>query len=206
MKKVLVAAGLLLCVVSCKSKHEQLVEQLTPVVAKAITNDGLVNKLDSVIIYKVDTLSDLQYAQVRLQNFTRQADYYLKKAELYTKMANAATESAELDVRQVRLYSMLNADGLVQNAKDDATDDIAKSRESLKNNQLYKDSLEAVEKQMTIVDSNIKAKKYNAHNFKGYVAHFRVLGTDKKNVEIRKNALTMWISPAYRTIDMRTIE
>ena len=55
------------------------------------------------------------------------------------------------------------------------------------------------------IQDKIDQKKASTKNFRGYIVLFKVLGADKENTEIKKDSLTVIISPNYRIIPYETI-
>lgn len=205
MKKSVLALILIL-LVSCKSKEQKLKESITPVITQAILQDSLVNKIDSLIIYKIDTLTDVEYSLKKIDNLNRRVAFYIEMRKSYYDRAELDQKSAKLNISQARLYSgILDSKVLRDISIDDAKAKLKSSQELLDKGSSYLDSAKNLNKIIDEIHKKIKNGEINRKSFKGYIASFRLMGSDNRNTEVKKDSMYIYISPALRIIPMSKI-
>lgn len=197
---------IILALTSCKSKEEQLKESILPVLTNAIVQDSLVHKIDSIKILKIDTLTDSLYAERRLLNKSKIFDYYLSRSKMYQTQAELDGQSAKLSQQQSTLYyEYLNSSTLSRMSADDAKSKIASLKENLAKSTVYIDSAKKVNAEMQKIENDLKIRKNKPKGFRGFLVTFNLLGTDKKNMEIKKDSMLLYLSPALRVLPINKI-
>ncbi|GAA4907061.1 hypothetical protein [Mucilaginibacter defluvii] len=201
MKRYLTIITLIAFLISCKSKEEKLKEQFLPIISNVVKQDSLIYKMDSLTIFKIDTLSDLKIAQQQISNKSRDFEFFMSMVKSYNSQTELAYKSASLNAQQASLYyNILESDVLGDIAKDKVKTEVSRAKELSAKSQKYLDSAKLVNSQIDNLDKKIKNKKINTKNFKGYVVWFNLLGSDKKNMEVRRDSLYIFISPSLRVI------
>ena len=199
--KLTLPALLLILLVSCKSKEQKLKDAITPVLTQAIFQDSLVSKIDSLIIFKIDTLTDVEYSLKKIENLNRQATLYVSIRKSYYDRAELDQQSAKLSINQARLYTgILDSKTLRDMSLDEAKAKLKSSLELIKEGSLYSDTIKNLTKTAEEIERKIKAGEINRKSFKGYIAHFRIIGSDKKNIEVKRDSMYLYLSPAFRII------
>ena len=75
---------------SCKNKQEELGEKIEPVLKDNVVKDNLVAKVDSIKIYKIDTLTDALMTQRQITDLN-------SKSAIYAQMATKFITQAKLN-------------------------------------------------------------------------------------------------------------
>ncbi len=102
--KILIIVLIACVCFSCKNQQEKLREQVEPVLKSNAVQEGLVSKVDSVHIYKIDTLTDVQYAQRKISDMNGKSAYYAKMADKCMSQAKAKQPSADA-AGQAKMYN-----------------------------------------------------------------------------------------------------
>src|ERR1700753_1536838 len=75
---------------SCKNKQDELGEKIEPVLKDNAVKDNLVTKVDSIKIYKIDTLTDAVMTQRQITDLNN-------KSAQYAQLANKLVAQAKLN-------------------------------------------------------------------------------------------------------------
>lgn len=204
MKKLLLYISLLLFV-ACKNPDQELRGKLMPILHSAIIQDSMLSKVDSLRIIKIDTLTDLILAKRRMINLTMKADSYTEVARYCLDQAKLSQQSGELSLEQERLYAELNSPTLVDIQKNEVIRHSKDIKELINKAQLYNDSAGIYIKKQEAIQHQIDQHAIDPKNFKGYSVLFSVSDADKRNIEIKKDSLKLYVSPAFRIIPAKTI-
>ena len=191
---------------SCQSEQQKLKQKIDPILQNIVLQDSIAAKVDSIKIYKVDTLSDLRYAQRQINNLNAEIDYFLSVEKNYLNQSNLKKESASLELSQERLYASINSRVLVQTERDEITRDVNDMKELIKEGQNYSDSATIAINKSKQLQLKIDRKQLNSKNFRGYVILFKVLGYNKKNIEVKRDSLNIYLSPNFRIIPILSIK
>lgn len=201
--KMIVIAVILL--VGCKSKDQKLREQIEPILKTIAVQDSFVNKLDSIKIYKIYNLSDLEYAKRREINLLDKSDLYVKISKSFSEEGQLKEQSMKLSLSQERLYAYLGSSLLVQTEKESIVRDGEELKKLITKAQLYNDSAKFFLDQQGIIRKKIESHKIDSTNFKGYVVLYRILGSDKRNMEVKRDSIKTYLSPNFRIIPINKI-
>jgi hypothetical protein len=194
-------AALVCILASCKSKEQKLKEKIIPVIDTIVLKDSLVHKIDSIKILKIDTLTDSLYAERTLTNKLRYYEFYTKMLSYNNDELGYLLSDIKLKRRQLELYSDLDGFSTLRKiTKEEADDKIQEFKEKAKVGGLYQDSITLTKKEIAAISERLKQKKYNTKNFRGYFILFNILGSDKRNLEVRKDSLNLYLSPSFRVI------
>jgi hypothetical protein len=177
--------ALILLTISCKNEEEELKEKMIPVLTKITLQDSLVAKLDSIIIYKLDTLTDLNAAMRRLTMLNNLSDHYIRLAKFDTEMAELHQSSGKSRTSSASLYySVLDSKTLGDIEIGEAKEYFEKSRESVKHSKLMLDSSTLMSNMASKILLDVKQKKIDSLSFRGYIPHYIVKGADKEGVQV----------------------
>lgn len=191
---------------SCKSPEDKLKEKMLPIIKTTILQDSVVSKLDSLVIYKIDTLTDLKIADQKIINASHTIDFYTSMAKSYFDQAELEQSNAKIKSSEAEMYlTILDSRALGMTSLEEAKNHLKESQSLSKQSDLYRDSakyfIEAADK----MEAQIKSKKLDSVTFKGYVPHFKVLGATDKNVVVKKDSMIMFLSPELRIIPPRSL-
>ena len=106
MKNFLIILMVCFCF-SCKNKQDELGEKIEPVLKDNAVKDNLVTKVDSIKIYKIDTLTDAVMTQRQITNLNNKSAQYAQLANklvALAKLKQPSDDSKKLN-DEIRLYS-----------------------------------------------------------------------------------------------------
>lgn len=170
---------------ACKSKEEELKEAMLPVIRELTLQDSLVTKLDSIIIYKIDTLTDAKTALRRLFLVNDQMELFNSMAKSQQLLSDLYKSNADSRISSARLYyNVLDSEVLGDIERDNAREEFKKSRERLKESNLMLDSSEIMSTIATKLLSDLNNKKLDSTTFRGYIPRYIVKGADAKGVQV----------------------
>jgi hypothetical protein len=162
--------ALLACIFfSCKNHEDQLKEKIEPALKSISVEEGLVSKVDSIKIYKIDTLTDVQLKQREIADLNTKSAYYIQTADKC--MAQSKLEKSAENIKK------LNGEA-----------------------QLYNDSSTTCQLQATALQRRMDGHKFDSKTFKGYVVSFGLSGSDKKNAAVKKDSVTLFLSPDLKAV------
>jgi len=137
-----------------------------PVVVDIVKKDSLVAKIDSIVLWKIDTLSDAKFTERHIINQYRKVESYLEISKSFRNQASLEISQAKLNRQQAELYGgILESTTLQRIAIEDEDKNIKDYREHLTKSQTYLDSATNLNNEINKLDSNLKAKKINTKNF-----------------------------------------
>lgn len=193
----------ILFLASCKNEEEQLKVKMLPIIREMTLRDSVVAKLDSLIIYKLDTLTDLKMAVRRIDILNQLAGYYIRSAEFNNQMAEIHQSSASSHASSARLYySVLDSKTLGDISKDDAKSELAKSNEQLKQAKLMSDSSKMMSDLAQKLLSDMKAKNIDSVTFRGFVPRYIIKGADKKGIQVT-DSMYVYLSKDLNIIQVK---
>ncbi len=138
---------IVLFICACKSKEEELKEKMIPVIRELVLQDSTVSKLDSIIIYKLDTLTDLNTATRRVSMLTNLSNHFVNISEMDLQMAQFHQSSGKSRASSARLYySVLDSKTLGDIELGDAKEEFAKSNRMVEHSKLMLDSSDLMTK------------------------------------------------------------
>jgi hypothetical protein len=198
---------IVLLLFSCKNQHEQLRERIEPIIRAIVLQDSLISKIDSIHIYRIDTLFNLQYAKRRIINLNNAIDLYVSMSKSYFTSARLERQQAALHTDQARLYlTVLNSKALGKMELNDSKASLDSSASLSNQGNLYLDTAKSISSKINLIRDSIKAKKIASNNFLGYQVIFKILGSDKRNIEVKKDSLYTFLSPNFRIIPINKIK
>jgi len=207
MKTFITSLGILCLFVfaGCKSNNEKLIEKFIPI----INNEMIafcVSKVDSISIFKIDTISDSLYYQLRSNGLYHSIKPYIEKGKYYKSreddlinQTNEAYNAAhmELNTPDETEFRQQQMDVYKQRLED---------ANNFRNEMMkYSDTLTLLQNEIATVDKIIKSKKLKNNNCLGYCAHFKLLAVDKNNSELKLDSLSICISPNFRIMHLDKI-
>lgn len=158
-----------------------------------------VSKIDSIKIYKIDTISDFLYAAIRQAKLFTMSKTYLKTGYEYGDMvkekkyqANEAYNNAHMELYTPDEESFRKQEMNIYNRRTD------EGNHYLKEAQKCLDTIRMIQTELNKVNKKLADKKTQRHNFLGYYIRFRLLGSDKDNNELKLDSLAISLSPNLR--------
>lgn len=203
MKKAFTLIIACAIILSCKSKQEKLRELALPIVKETVISDSLVYEIDSITIFKVDTLTDKKYQLRLLSKLFRTHDFYLNMVDSYNQTAKLYQSSARSMQNQAQLYGYLGSRTLVEHELSRAKEKLEYSNTELANAKRYTDSAQIVFDRINSINNNLKAGKLDSVKFKGYIAWFKVKGSDKKNQEVKLDSMFVYLNESMKIIPVK---
>jgi hypothetical protein len=186
---------LLILIYGCKSKQEKLKERMVPVLTSLILKDSTIKQIDSLVIFEVDTLTDLKYNKRLIGIMNSHSDYFVNMAKIendktdsYLNLLRSSKSSAQL------YYNVLDSKTLGDMEMDKFREYNKKVSESIKAAQGYIDSSKLMDSRIAAMTKSIKEHKVDSTNFKGYIPWFRILGSDKDGIQIKRDSMYVYLS------------
>jgi len=203
MKKVFTLILACAIMLSCKSKQDKLKELALPIVRETVISDSLVYEIDSITVFKVDTLTDKKYQLRLLSTLFRKHDFYLSMVDSYNQTAKLYQSSARTMQSQAQLYGYLGSRTLVEHELRQAKEKLEDSNAELDNAKKYTDSAQIVFNRIKVINNYLKTGKLDSVTFKGYVAWFKVKGSDKKNQEVKLDSMFVYLNESMKIIPVK---
>ena len=152
---------------------------MIPVLSRITLQDRLVSKLDSINIYKLDTLTDLNTAMGRLTMHNNLSEHYIRRAKFDTEMAELHQSTGKSRSPSASLYyTMLDSKTLGDVEMGEAKEYFEKSRESIKHSKLMLDSSRFLGNMASKILLEVKLEKIDSVSFRGHIPHYIVKGAD----------------------------
>ena len=126
-------------------------------------------KVDSIKIYKIDTLTDVKLKQREIADLNAKSTYYVQMTEKY--IAQSKLEKSAENIKKITGKA-----------------------------QLYNDSSTNYQLQAMALQRRIDGHKFDSKTFKGYVISFGLSGSDKKNAMVKKDSVTLFLSPELKAL------
>ncbi len=106
MKNFLIILLVCFCF-SCKNKQDELGEKIEPVLKDNVVKDNLVAKVDSIKIYKIDTLTDVQFTQRQITDLNNKSAQYAQMATKFIAQAKLNQPSGDIKKLndEIKLYT-----------------------------------------------------------------------------------------------------
>lgn len=200
MKQLSIVLFMLL-IYSCKSKEEKLKEKITPIIQAAVLKDSTVVNIDSLIIYKIDTLTALKDSLSKISRLMANVDFENRSAKNSVSMAELIQESAKIDISQAKLYREVFGKGVLSEAKtEDAKNNVKKSNKYLDEASAYTAKSDYYLSRVTNIKKLVSLGKIDSVTFRGYIVTYRIKGSDKDNISVKKDSLMNMINPDFRII------
>ena len=190
---------------SCMNSNERLKQKLLPILNNEILTLG-VSKIDSIKIYKIDTISDSLYYQLRSNRLYHSLKYYMDKRGYYF------SRQKDLDYQAEEAYNAAHMELYTPDQTEFRREqmDVYKQRsdeaDDYKNEvQKYSDTLALFLNEVKRVENIMKTKKLKKDNLLGYFVSCNVLGVDKDNSEMKLDSLGFCISPTFRIMHLEKL-
>jgi hypothetical protein len=205
IRYALIGGMLCLSIFSCKSKEQKLAElkeKMIPILTSELTHKYSV-KVDSIKIFKIDTLSDSLYNELRTNVLYDKMQKYMDKRQYYfgrqKDLDNEADEA--YDAAHMELYTPDEAQ-FRQSEMDTYSQrwDEAKDYQNIV--QKYSDTLNVIAKEIGILENKAKITKLNKRNFLGYFVQFHFIGADTNNSQMDIDSVRYCISPTFRIMQL----
>lgn len=204
--KIKHALLLVVCIWGCQKPEEKLKAKIEPIIRKLVIQDSLASKIDSINIYKIDTLTDIDYAYAKMTNAKRKIDYYIESSKNYFSQADLTQSNANIKISQAKLYyQVLDSKVLGETSVQDARDDMKEAMKLAGEAKLYADSAKQLTAYIQTIEKQLKGKKTDSTTFRGYIVNFRLQGANDRNEEVKKDSLSLYLSPTFHAINMGKI-
>lgn len=201
MKKEHLLFLLVFLIFSCTNKEEKLRQQILPVIREAVLNDSIVFSIDSLQITKIDTLTDLKDSLFKNQTLGFLIKMEYSSIEFFNQIAELEGSSAKLSHSQASLYkSVLSSDVLAKSEIETAKRHIDEMGNNIDSAKLHKEKADYYNVRMKNILNLRQNKKIDSTTFRGYIAHFKLLGADKQNKLIKRDSDFVVLSPNLRII------
>jgi uncharacterized protein YcfL len=203
MKNIIPLLILTFMLASCQSEEEKLKIKLEPIVRNAVLKDSLAIKLDSLIIFKVDTLTEVDYAKEQIEIMKSKIWYHLHMSSTFNERAEMNHTIAKAKQAKAKMYlNVLNSRTLAEIEADDANKDLQEGLTFLKQSELHTDSSSYYEKRIALMIANRRAGKIDSTKLIGYIPRYRIIGANNNGVEVRKDSMYMFISPNFNILQV----
>ena len=192
------------CLCACKNKQQKLEADIKPILMDIVKRDSLVSKIDSLIIIRVDTLTDIEYAQQRSIHYNAMASYYHSMLAITTEELDLKLDQAKRAGSVARSFDDLSAQ-LANTYRENSKEYIKDAKKIQEKCKMYVDSESYFIRKDSIIARDLKYNKVDKKTFRGYIARFKLTGADKKNIYVKKDSMYAYISPQLRIIPVSSI-
>lgn len=186
---------------SCKSKEQkvtELKEKIIPVIDSDLIHKYSV-KIDSIKIFKIDTISDFIYNKLRtntlynvLNKYENKQNYYFGRAKDLAYQAREAYNNAHME-----LYTP-DENEFRREQMDRYNQKLDEEKDYQKTMQKYGDTLQIIANEIEKLEKQRKTNKLNKNNFLGYAVLCHFVGADIDNSQLNIDTMGYFISPTLR--------
>lgn len=186
---------------SCKSNDEKLREKVTPIVKKAIFDEyKSLSTIDTIKIYRIDTLNDLRYFIIRGDNLLSKANDLIALVKEYNNEIASKQYDAKTSISNIRIANEYGSAILKEEASNSFDASVQTLGQLNSKAKKYNDTCQMLIQEYDKIALMVKQKKYNTKNIRGYIVAFKIIGADKHNTEIKKDSLSVVLSNSFRII------
>ncbi|GAB3923121.1 hypothetical protein GCM10028827_09210 [Mucilaginibacter myungsuensis] len=185
---------------SCKDKEEKLKDQMMPLLTDIIKQDSLVSKIDSLRIFKIDTLTELDIQERMMHRVRANIDHFQKLSDNSLEIAKLKMSQAQSSISSMKLSQAIDAYDLADIERDNAEKYAEESKDEAQQAKAYSDSSQKYIKLLEDHAALRRAHRIDSVKFKGYIARFKLLGADKDNAAVKLDSMYVFFNENLRVI------
>jgi hypothetical protein len=188
---------------SCQNKLEKLKEDIKPIITQRLISDSVIYKLDSLTIFKIDTLTELRKQVLIIKSLEINKSIFYTWCEFYKKYSEQYLDMGTKTLNDAETHRNLLGDNVLSNTEASISiEQLNQGKTYLNKAQLYLDSTDMINAKIGLIDSIINAKGFDSTIQIGYIVHYNIIGADRNGNEIKRDSLTKILSKELNFIKL----